>query len=424
MGGIVTTNLNENESSFGVSSRRESMSALSSKVSSRRVRKHNIQAMTKHLNDFPLLSYEELDELYLPLCAASWEHVATTKADDGTNLLLEEMFQLNAFQGMRTLKNKTDAQFIESALTQQATGRNKMTTNPMSFTMKFCVRIHQANNKRRQQDSNIDTIELGLKKKLTSLGRAHAKAGVTPDHLRVFCEVLLTSFAGCFYSEDAEVVHNVMFAWTANMKYMVANMSNTRFSIMQAIALNTSTDSAENHSKQLLQYKCSRCGKTISSNGSGNTVTSTNSGSISIGHCATCSQVSTPLMNHSYNAPSGVSHNSNVSSEDRTRAIGNRTPNAPVLVSSEVCGGGSMNDSDDVDCHGCRTITEGPSKRENGEESSTVYRISPIVTQSLILSAAVSNGQPTEEFPTKFRLESGTNCDASSIDTGNYTSST
>jgi hypothetical protein len=129
----VTTNLNENESSFGVSSRRESMSALSSKVSSRRVRKHDIQAMTKHLNDFPLLSYEELDELYLPLCAASWEHVATTKADDGTNLLLEEMFQLNAFQGMRTLKNKTDAQFIESALTQQATGRNKMTTNPMSF---------------------------------------------------------------------------------------------------------------------------------------------------------------------------------------------------------------------------------------------------------------------------------------------------
>jgi hypothetical protein len=165
------------------------------------------------LDDFPLLSFEEVQEL-LPLCLKSWNNIAKTRV---CGYLLRDIFQLNVWEALRVSKHES-AKAIEDML-QDA--RVKKLFDPITHVMKYCIKARRPN-------------EAQFKKKLLLLGREHARIGVHADMITHFCMVLLTALARCFVEEPAADV--IIYAWVANLKYIVTHMTNLRFSFLRVIS--------------------------------------------------------------------------------------------------------------------------------------------------------------------------------------------
>jgi hypothetical protein len=215
MGGIVTHPGNHTEPH----TQEEAMRTLSNKVS-QSIRDKDI-ALT--LNDFPLLPYEEVQEL-LPLCVQSWNYIVTTRV--GSGRLLGDCFQIYAYDGLCALKGEMGSS-IASIL---GDAREKKSFNPITYVMRYCIKT------RRHSEAQF-------KKKLQLLGREHARVGVHAEMITQFCMVLLTAFAACF--GDGTAVDAIMYAWIANLKYIVTHMTNLRFSFLRVISG---------------EVKCSKCG--------------------------------------------------------------------------------------------------------------------------------------------------------------------
>jgi hypothetical protein len=168
------------------------------------------------LADIPLMQFEEISKL-LPICISSWNHVVQSTVDG--QVMLGNLFQLKVYDSLRDLKGDAGAQ-IEMLLRDS---KKKRAINPVTYVMRYCIRT------RRQNDSQF-------KKKLSVLGREHMRIGVTSELLTVFCETLLKAFASCF--DNSSTSHAMIFAWMANMKYILSSMTATRFQFIRTLSGN------------------------------------------------------------------------------------------------------------------------------------------------------------------------------------------
>jgi hypothetical protein len=183
--------------------------ALSSKVT-RRIKETSVSLT---LADFPLLPFAEVHQL-LPLCIQSWNHIARTFVD---GQFLGDRFQLYAHQGLREL-NSDVGWAIQSIL---STCREKNSLNPVTYMMKYTVRAGRHD-------------EIQFNKRLQTLGREHARIGVEQEMIMQFCTVMLNSFARCL--DGSMAVDAIMYAWLANLKYIVTQMTIVRFSFLRIVS--------------------------------------------------------------------------------------------------------------------------------------------------------------------------------------------
>jgi hypothetical protein len=174
------------------------------------------------LSDMPLGTYAEVLEL-LPICVTSWNHVVHTKVN-GT--LLGDLFQINVFDGLRNLKHDS-GKIIEMLLSDS---RKKRSMNPVTFVMRYCIKTKRSS-------------EAAYKKKLLMLGREHSRIGVDGDMITQFCEILLNAFGSVLC--DPMTRTPIMYAWMANMRFIVWHMTNVRFSFMRVLS-DDSCDNMEN----------------------------------------------------------------------------------------------------------------------------------------------------------------------------------
>jgi hypothetical protein len=185
----------------------------------------------------PSVSYNELTDTLLPICATAWNHLMTNNMN-GTRLC--DVFQMYVYDGLQQLEEGQGS--IIEMLLKSSTMKNKSRNgNPIFYVMKYCLK-----NNRRQGKDDSEAKYVGS---LQMLGRQHLKTGVSNQMIAIFCEILLVAVARCF--DQSPNVSSIVQAWASNLKYIVSNMTNVRFSLLRNIRPT---------SRRLL---CSLCGEIL-----------------------------------------------------------------------------------------------------------------------------------------------------------------
>lgn len=180
--------------------------------------------------DFPLHDFDQLQSL-LPLCVQSWNYVVKTRVN---GKLLGDIFQMEVIRRVKAMRDPTGSIMEEVLLSS----KDVRSHNPVTAAMRYCVRT------RRVDDQQF-------RKKLALLGREHARIGISADLIVCFCEILVSSFAACLQMDPMINLDQIMYAWAANMKYIVTHMTSTRYSFLRVCSNETVKDLESNDNDEL-----------------------------------------------------------------------------------------------------------------------------------------------------------------------------